>query len=163
MSEIWIIYLILKAINFIFVKFSKRLFRSGFLNITILEAQNRTGGRIRSVPIIQKTSSNSSRGHHVEFGAQWIHGQVANVAYKLANESGLVNCQDNDDDRDCNRWKENYILEGGSSEFIDENITDVFEDIIEKITEKEALEFEAAPGSSWGHFIDETFENHIIK
>ena len=161
MSEIWIIYLILNAINFIFVKFSKRLFRSGFLNITILEAQNRTGGRIRSVPIIQKTSN--SRQHHVEFGAQWIHGQVANVAYKLANESGLVNCQDNDDDGDCNRWKENYILEGGTSDFISENITDVFEDIIEKITEKEALEFDAAPGSSWGHFIDETFENHISK
>ena len=77
----------------------------------------------------------------------------------MANESGLVNCHD---DEDCNRWKENYILEG-NSDFIGENITNVFEDIIEKITEEEALEFEAAPGSSWGHFIDEKFENHIAK
>ena len=80
----------------------------------------------------------------------------------MANESGLVNCHTNDEG-DCNRWKENYILEGGTSDFVSENTTDLFEDIIKKITEEEALEFEAAPGSSWGHFIDEKFENHISK
>ena len=47
-------------------------FRSGFLNVTILEAQNRAGGRIKSVPAYK----NRNRPGHIEHGAQWIHGQV---------------------------------------------------------------------------------------
>ena len=46
--------------------------RSGFLNVTILEAQNRAGGRIKSVPAYK----NRNRPGHIEHGAQWIHGQV---------------------------------------------------------------------------------------
>ena len=56
---------------------ASRLARSGFLNVTILEASNRIGGRVRS-------SLEFGKNHgYVELGAQWIHGEVGNVAFKV--------------------------------------------------------------------------------
>ena len=55
---------------------ASRLARSGFMNVTILEASNRNFGRVRS-------SIEFGRDHgYVELGAQWIHGEVANVAFR---------------------------------------------------------------------------------
>ena len=56
---------------------ASRLARSGFLNVTILEASNRIGGRVRS-------SLEFGKNHgYVELGAQWIHGEIGNVAFKV--------------------------------------------------------------------------------
>ena len=56
---------------------ASRLTRSGFLNVTILEASNRIGGRVRS-------SLEFGKNHgYVELGAQWIHGEIGNVAFKV--------------------------------------------------------------------------------
>ena len=67
---------------------ASRLARSGFLNVTILEASNRIGGRIRS-------SLEFGKNHgYVELGAQWIHGEVANVAFKvLIMCFGFLSCE----------------------------------------------------------------------
>ena len=63
---------------------ASRLIRSEFLDVTILEASNRTGGRVRSSLEFGK------RHGYVELGAQFIHGVVGNVVFKLANDSGFV-------------------------------------------------------------------------
>ena len=56
---------------------ASKLAQSGFLNVTILEASNRIGGRVRS-------SLDFGKNHgYVELGAQWIHGEVGNVAFKV--------------------------------------------------------------------------------
>ena len=63
---------------------ASRLIRSRLFDVTILEASNRIGGRVHSSLVF-----GSSNGY-VELGAQWIHGEIGNIAFKLAKESELV-------------------------------------------------------------------------
>ena len=69
---------------------ASKLAQSGFLNVTILEASNRIGGRVRS-------SLEFGKNHgYVELGAQWIHGEVANVAFKVLTMCfGFMRCETN--------------------------------------------------------------------
>ena len=69
---------------------ASKLAQSGFLNVTILEASNRIGGRVRS-------SLDFGKNHgYVELGAQWIHGEVANVAFKVYTMCfGFLSCEMN--------------------------------------------------------------------
>ncbi|XP_014669383.1 PREDICTED: spermine oxidase-like [Priapulus caudatus] len=60
---------------------AKRLVEAGITDIIILEAQDRIGGRIHSVPY---------GNGFIDFGAQWIHGQLGNPVYRLAREHGLL-------------------------------------------------------------------------
>ena len=53
------------------------LIKKGVKNITILEAQERVGGRICSLPL---------NGSFVEIGAQWIHGLGENPIWKLVQD-----------------------------------------------------------------------------
>ncbi|KAG8187473.1 hypothetical protein JTE90_009542 [Oedothorax gibbosus] len=57
------------------------LVKGGETNFKILEARDRIGGRILSVPVGDE---------EVEFGAHWIHGVLGNPIYELAVENGLV-------------------------------------------------------------------------
>ncbi|CRK91867.1 CLUMA_CG005488, isoform A [Clunio marinus] len=50
-----------------------RLIENGVEDIVILEAENRTGGRIHSVPY---------RDGFIDLGAQWVHGQDGNIIYE---------------------------------------------------------------------------------
>ena len=45
--------------------------------ITILEAEDRIGGRIHSIPM---------NGHWLELGAQWMHGRGDNPLWKFVSE-----------------------------------------------------------------------------
>ncbi|KAL7017834.1 hypothetical protein ACKWTF_010548 [Chironomus riparius] len=55
---------------------ARRLIENGFTDIKILEALDRTGGRIYSVPF--------SDGF-VDLGAQWCHGQTGNIIYEMTS------------------------------------------------------------------------------
>lgn len=58
-----------------------KLYENGFQNLTILEAQNRIGGRVHTVPF----------GDNVlDMGAQWCHGEVGNVIYEMAKNLDLL-------------------------------------------------------------------------
>ncbi|XP_053688028.1 spermine oxidase-like [Sabethes cyaneus] len=56
-----------------------KLVQHGFKNLEILEASDRIGGRIRTVPFGQSV---------VELGAQWCHGAKNNAVYEMANPHG---------------------------------------------------------------------------
>ncbi|XP_039435652.1 spermine oxidase-like [Culex pipiens pallens] len=58
-----------------------RLFANGFTDVLILEAGNRIGGRVWTVPFGNQL---------VELGAQWCHGQKNNVLYELAKPQDLL-------------------------------------------------------------------------
>lgn len=60
---------------------ARALFAGGLQNLTIFEAANRIGGRIHTVPF---------GDHHLELGAQWLHGQQENVLYRFAEEHQLL-------------------------------------------------------------------------
>ena len=53
---------------------------NGF-KVTVLEADNRYGGRIKTVDM---------DGYKADFGASWIHGIHGNPLYDLANQYGLI-------------------------------------------------------------------------
>lgn len=58
------------------------LVKAGFVNVQILEAMGRSGGRVHTLkPFSQNI---------IELGANWIHGQVGNPLYLLAQEQGLL-------------------------------------------------------------------------
>ncbi|XP_008543772.1 spermine oxidase-like [Microplitis demolitor] len=60
---------------------ASRLLQYGFNNTTILEAENRIGGRIYSIEM---------GDYLVDMGAQWVHGEKSNVVFELAGPLGLL-------------------------------------------------------------------------
>ncbi|XP_013138185.1 PREDICTED: peroxisomal N(1)-acetyl-spermine/spermidine oxidase [Papilio polytes] len=56
--------------------------KNGMEDFIILEARNRIGGRIISIPM---------KNHKVELGANWIHGVLGNPIFEIATANGLVN------------------------------------------------------------------------
>jgi spermine oxidase len=57
------------------------LTEAGVKNVTVLEANDRIGGRINSIPI---------NGKWIEFGAQWIHGQGKNPLWKFVDDQKVI-------------------------------------------------------------------------
>lgn len=60
---------------------ASKLIQHGFSNLTILEAQDRVGGRVYTQRL---------GGAPIEIGAQWIHGEVGNPLYELAKQHNLL-------------------------------------------------------------------------
>ncbi|XP_030767170.1 spermine oxidase [Sitophilus oryzae] len=58
-----------------------KLLENGFNNITILEAENRIGGRINSVEF---------GGSVVDIGGQWVHGEKNNIIYEMVKDLDLI-------------------------------------------------------------------------
>ncbi|KAL7733361.1 hypothetical protein ACLKA6_004854 [Drosophila palustris] len=58
-----------------------RLLEQGFKNVTILEAENRIGGRINTIPFADSV---------VDLGAQWCHGEENNVVYEKVKDLSIV-------------------------------------------------------------------------
>lgn len=57
---------------------ASKLIEKGYKNITILEAENRIGGRIHSIPFDDK---------FIDLGGQWVHGEKGNAIYELAKDT----------------------------------------------------------------------------
>uniref|UniRef100_A0A3B3BLQ3 Peroxisomal N(1)-acetyl-spermine/spermidine oxidase n=1 Tax=Oryzias melastigma TaxID=30732 RepID=A0A3B3BLQ3_ORYME len=60
---------------------TKFLLENGFTDVTVLEASDHIGGRVKSV---------HHGGTTLELGATWIHGANGNPVYHLAEENGLL-------------------------------------------------------------------------
>ncbi len=120
---------------------ASRLYRSGFENVKVLEASNVLGGRIRS---------KFHEGRFLEMGAQWIHGEIANVAFKLADQAGLVDNSKHEEDFDEKMSLEN---QGPIRDRFAEKLWAIKDDI-----EEESEGFEAKPGLSYGQYFDQKFE-----
>lgn len=58
-----------------------KLIANGFINLTILEAEPRIGGRVNTVPFGAGVA---------ELGAQYCHGNRNNAVYDLANKHDLL-------------------------------------------------------------------------
>ncbi|EDV96203.1 GH15343 [Drosophila grimshawi] len=58
-----------------------RLLEQGFKNVTIFEAEDRIGGRIKTIPFADSV---------IDLGAQWCHGEEGNVVYQRVKDLDLV-------------------------------------------------------------------------
>lgn len=58
-----------------------KLLSNGFKNIIILEAQNRIGGRVNTIPYGENV---------VDMGGQWCNGQEGNIVYEMAKDKNLL-------------------------------------------------------------------------
>ena len=111
--------------------------------MTIIEASNRTGGRIHS-------SLEFGRNHgYVELGAQWIHGEVANVAFKLANEFGLVDLSETEK-------VEKFIFQN-KAQNLDEETEGELREIFDKVWD-DIMENGNDPSQSVGLYANRKFE-----
>ena len=59
---------------------------NNYLNVTILEASDRIGGRVKSIETKDGT---------IEMGAEFIHGTVGNPIFDYAVEKGINNPRKN--------------------------------------------------------------------
>ena len=120
---------------------TSRLLNSGFVNVTILEASNRVGGRVRS--------SIKFKDHgYIELGAQWVHGQYTNVAYKLANAQGFLDASKSEEDYE---EKFSYESEGILNDNLEMKLWKKFQDIDNLFEDIE----DQKPGVSVGDFVNE--------
>jgi phytoene dehydrogenase-like protein len=55
-----------------------KLLENGVGDILVLEAEDRVGGRVHSIP---------HRGGRIDMGAQWVHGQGRNSIYEFVHEN----------------------------------------------------------------------------
>ncbi|KAJ9577372.1 hypothetical protein L9F63_006052, partial [Diploptera punctata] len=60
---------------------ASRLLENGVDNIVVLEAEDRIGGRIHTVPLGDAV---------VDLGAQWVHGEEGNVVFNLAKQHNVL-------------------------------------------------------------------------
>ncbi|XP_036336586.1 spermine oxidase-like [Rhagoletis pomonella] len=58
-----------------------RLLQAGFENVLLLEAENRFGGRVHTIPFADNV---------VDLGAQWCHGEKGNVIYELVKDCDML-------------------------------------------------------------------------
>lgn len=58
-----------------------KLLENGYNNVTLLEASNRIGGRIHTVPFASNV---------VDLGAQWVHGEDGNIIYDTVKDLNLL-------------------------------------------------------------------------
>lgn len=61
---------------------ANHLLKNGIKDFLIIEARNRIGGRIISIPL---------KNHRIELGANWIHGVLGNPIFEIAMANNLVN------------------------------------------------------------------------
>ncbi|XP_039435650.1 spermine oxidase-like isoform X1 [Culex pipiens pallens] len=99
-----------------------RLYKKGFQNLEILEATNRIGGRIQTIPF---------GANVVDLGGQWCHGEKGNVVYQLAGPLGLLESSIVSDD--------NVILRS-NGELVPQDIADRMMAVSEKIMESKEIE-----------------------
>uniref|UniRef100_A0A182PF47 Amine oxidase domain-containing protein n=1 Tax=Anopheles epiroticus TaxID=199890 RepID=A0A182PF47_9DIPT len=96
-----------------------RLLERGFRNLTILEAENRLGGRIHS----------ARRGQNVlDYGAQWVHGKDNNFIYDMASKYGLVEVE---------QHKENELYYKSTGEMVPREMSDRVIDTLYKLLEND--------------------------
>ncbi|XP_015600936.1 peroxisomal N(1)-acetyl-spermine/spermidine oxidase-like [Cephus cinctus] len=92
---------------------ASKLFEHGFQNVTILEAENRIGGRVHTTRFAD---------YWVDLGGQWVHGEEGNVVFQLAWPLDLL-------ERSSNRYLNSQLFVTNGTEIskqMGESIIEVY-------------------------------------
>lgn len=97
---------------------ASKLYQEGITDITVLEAENRLGGRIHSVDF---------KGTVVDLGAQWCHGEKDNIVYEIVKDLNVLGDSYND-------YSDNvYYMSSGQA--VNKNVSDRLQEIAFNIFE----------------------------
>ncbi|KAH8380431.1 hypothetical protein KR009_010676 [Drosophila setifemur] len=81
-----------------------KLLEQGFRNVLILEAEDRIGGRIHTIPFADNV---------LDLGAQWCHGEKLNVVYEKVKDLDLLSVtEDHYDTCKCVRSNKEVLADG---------------------------------------------------
>lgn len=122
-----------------------RLLWHGFKNVTVLEAQNRIGGRINTIPF---------GDDFIDLGAQWCHGEQNNVVNEMVRDKNLLEKSKNAMD--------DMLLIRSDSEIVPAEISKQLKEIIENCYEDEDVLLKSYNGSLGAYFKDYFF-NELTK
>ncbi|XP_058799590.1 spermine oxidase-like [Phymastichus coffea] len=124
---------------------ASKLFENGFKNVTILEAENRIGGRLYTTKL---------GNYSVDLGGQWVHGQKNNVAFNLANPLGLL------DPRNNINIQEKFF--NSSDNLISSSIENYLKNFFDKyFTETNTIDVPSTTAKSYGDFIKQTYDKEF--
>ncbi|GAB6025470.1 hypothetical protein CHUAL_011210 [Chamberlinius hualienensis] len=127
------------------------LYKDGFNNITILEAKNRIGGRVYTVPYENGV---------LELGAQWIQGQGENPLWNFAVEHNLV---DKTNPKTSGEGLGSYHTCNGT--IVPQNVVKEVSDVIENANEKccEYIEMDKICNSDVSLNVEDFLRSHFDK
>lgn len=124
-----------------------KLLEAGFKNVVILEAENRIGGRVYTIPFADNV---------IDLGAQWCHGEKNNVIYETIqklNLNALESTGNTYDDYKCIRSNKEIV----SEELAEQLKSIAFNSIPER--QDGLVDYEGSLGS----YLTETFWSEVEK
>uniref|UniRef100_A0A1A9WL88 Amine oxidase domain-containing protein n=1 Tax=Glossina brevipalpis TaxID=37001 RepID=A0A1A9WL88_9MUSC len=124
-----------------------RLVDAGFQNVLILEAENRIGGRVYTVPFGDSV---------VDLGAQWCHGEKDNVVYETLKRLDRLSLLEHTSDSEYN-----IKFVRSSKELVSDAVAEEVMDLVQNIP-MEKDDFKAYDGSVGG-YLTETFWRKFEK
>lgn len=119
-----------------------RLFRKGFRNLEILEATNRIGGRVHTVPF---------GANVVDLGGQWCHGEKDNAVFELAGPLGLL---------EPSVVAEENVIIRSNGELVPQEVTDRLMEVAFGIMELEEIK---TYQGTLGKFVTDRFREAIAE
>ncbi|PNF14675.1 Spermine oxidase [Cryptotermes secundus] len=127
------------------------LVEHGIDNIMILEAENRTGGRINTVPFGNGV---------VELGCQWVHGEEGNAVFSMASQYGLLM------DSVINYDIEKMVFIGSSGNIVNRKTTEELYGILREISNSsktDLVNYTGSLGEYFSHKYKQKLEGHPLS
>ncbi|XP_055332784.1 spermine oxidase-like isoform X2 [Paramacrobiotus metropolitanus] len=138
------------------------LHSAGF-HVTVLEAQNRTGGRIHC-ELFPETAKNG-HSEFIEYGAQWIHGEK-HAVYELAKTSGFVlekraGCLVDEDEATGEFFTSTGKMISGEEKDVVENCLLFLNEVLVGIERREGFPMDIVDCGSVGQILRQKFESFL--
>ncbi|XP_067647273.1 spermine oxidase-like [Eurosta solidaginis] len=122
-----------------------RLLQTGFKNVLVLEAENRFGGRVHTIPFGDNV---------VDLGAQWCHGEKGNAIYQLVKYSNML--------QSTGTVYEDYKCVRSNKEVLSEDVTNILKSIIDNMLPSKGNERMKKFEGSLGTYLTEAFWRDLV-
>lgn len=120
-----------------------RLVENGFQQVVLLEAENRIGGRIHTIPF---------GANVIDLGAQWCHGEKDNIVFDLASPCNLL--------ESTGDVYEDYKVIRSNRQIVNEDTSNKLKLIVNESVGRRKEELNSYDGSL-GSYLTEFFYNRL--
>ncbi|XP_030386506.1 spermine oxidase-like [Scaptodrosophila lebanonensis] len=118
-----------------------KLLEYGFQNVLVVEAEQRIGGRIHTIPFGDNV---------IDLGAQWCHGEQDNIVYELASKHDLLET--------TGPVYENYQCVRSNREVVPEHVANRLKAIVNDSLVTRQLELRNCSGSLGSYLSNKFYE-----